>query len=349
MGMAMAQPQHDHQAFEALMRRHNGRLFRVARAILKDDADAEDALQDAYLDAYRHIGEFRGDAQVSTWLTRIVVNQALMRLRRRKRDGVVVPFRRNTGDDGRPEVDVRRRHDRVPVRRRRCAARCAACSSAGSTNCRSAFRTVFVMREVEEMSVRGNGRRLGDPRGHGAHAAVPRPGAAARVAGARHRHGAPATSSASPARAAIGSSPPCSRSLIAALMPGTSAPLRGIQSDASRSHAFNGECTMRLSAIVTRRSLLALAPPLLRPGHQRRADRVDRRHRQPGRHRRRQARRVRRRSNAEVKKFAQQMVTDHTGVNKQAVDAGDKLKVTPEDNADQPEPEGRRRQERREL
>ena len=42
------------------MRRHNGRLFRVARAILKDDAEAEDALQDAYLDAYRHIGDFRG-------------------------------------------------------------------------------------------------------------------------------------------------------------------------------------------------------------------------------------------------------------------------------------------------
>ena len=86
--------QGDHVAFEALMRRHNGRFFRVARAILKDDGEAEDALQDAYLDAYRHMGDFRGEAQVSTWLTRIVANQALMRLRRRKRDRVVVPFRR---------------------------------------------------------------------------------------------------------------------------------------------------------------------------------------------------------------------------------------------------------------
>src|SRR6185295_10109579 len=103
----MAQPQPTHQAFEALMRQHNGRLFRVARAILNDDSDAEDALQDAYLDAYRHIGEFRGEAQLSTWLTRIVVNQALMRLRRRKRDGIVVPFHAEPHGDGRPEDAVR--------------------------------------------------------------------------------------------------------------------------------------------------------------------------------------------------------------------------------------------------
>src|SRR5262245_65512869 len=83
---------HELGAFESLMRRHNTRLFRVARAILKDDAAAEDAVQEAYLEAFRHAGEFRGDAQVSTWLTRIVINQSLMRLRRIKRDRVVVPF-----------------------------------------------------------------------------------------------------------------------------------------------------------------------------------------------------------------------------------------------------------------
>ena len=83
---------HETGAFERLMRRYNSRLFRVARAILKDDAEAEDAVQEAYLEAFRHAGTFRGDAQVSTWLTRIVINQALMRLRRQKRDRVVVPF-----------------------------------------------------------------------------------------------------------------------------------------------------------------------------------------------------------------------------------------------------------------
>ena len=92
-----AQPRPEPQAFEAMMRRHNGRLFRVARSILRNDADAEDALQDAYLEAYRHLDEFRAEAQLSTWLTRIVVNQALMRLRRQKRDGTVVPFRQDSG------------------------------------------------------------------------------------------------------------------------------------------------------------------------------------------------------------------------------------------------------------
>src|SRR5690606_10062265 len=82
----------DNGAFELLMRRHNQRLFRVARAILKDDADAEDALQDAYIDVYRHAGGFRGDAHVSTWLTRIVVNTALMRMRRQRARPVLVPF-----------------------------------------------------------------------------------------------------------------------------------------------------------------------------------------------------------------------------------------------------------------
>src|SRR5438552_1853781 len=101
------QPRHDHQAFEAMMRRHNGRLFRVARLILKNDADAEDALQDAYLEAYRHLDEFRAEAQMSTWLTRIVVNQALMRLRRQKRDGTLVPFRQDESGEVSPEVEVR--------------------------------------------------------------------------------------------------------------------------------------------------------------------------------------------------------------------------------------------------
>jgi len=79
----------DSAAFETVMRRHNGALFRTARAILRDDADAEDALQEAYLAAYRNLGAFRGDARLSTWLTRIVINQALGRLRARRRDNVV--------------------------------------------------------------------------------------------------------------------------------------------------------------------------------------------------------------------------------------------------------------------
>jgi RNA polymerase sigma factor (sigma-70 family) len=142
----------DTAAFEMLMRQHNGRLFRVARAILKSDSEAEDALQDAYLDAYRRIGEFRGESRVGTWLTRIVINQALMRLRKHKRDRVVVSFAEGRRGEDMPEIDpadtqtepppsatlraeirqiLERRIDELPV----------------------AFRTVFIMREVEDMSV----------------------------------------------------------------------------------------------------------------------------------------------------------------------------------------------------
>ena len=135
------------------MRRHNRRLFRVARSITKDDRDAEDALQDAYLDAYRHISTFRGGSEVATWLTRIVINQALGRLRKHRREREVVPFttttRREDADMNADIVDrsaepppaaawraeirrlIERRIDELPL----------------------AFRTVFILREVEELSV----------------------------------------------------------------------------------------------------------------------------------------------------------------------------------------------------
>lgn len=152
----------DVAAFETLMRRNNGRLFRVARSILKDDSAAEDTLQEAYLEAFRHSGTFRGDAQVSTWLTRIVINQSLMRLRKQKRDRVVVPFETGGQDDlhtaGEPADEagespaastlraelrrlLERRIDELPA----------------------AFRTVFVMRDVEEMSVQETADLLGIP------------------------------------------------------------------------------------------------------------------------------------------------------------------------------------------
>lgn len=138
----------DHAAFEALMRRHNSQLFRVARTILKDDGEAEDAVQDAYIDAYRHAATFKGGAQVRTWLTRIVINQALMRLRRQRRERVVVPF---TGDAERQEVDVVDERMESPS------------SAASRAELRRIlerriddlplnFRTVFVMREVDEMT-----------------------------------------------------------------------------------------------------------------------------------------------------------------------------------------------------
>jgi RNA polymerase sigma factor (sigma-70 family) len=143
---------HDQAAFEVLMRRHNGRLFRVARATLKDDAEAEDALQDAYLDAYRHIDDFHGGAQLSTWLTRIVINQALMRLRKHKRDCIVVPFGDGSGTEpDQAEADVAdERSESPPGATLRAEIRRAL---GRRIDVPTAFRTVFVMREVEDMTV----------------------------------------------------------------------------------------------------------------------------------------------------------------------------------------------------
>lgn len=147
--------------FERLMRQYNQRLFRVARAILRDDADAEDALQDAYVQAYRKLDEFRGEAELGTWLTRIVINQALMRLRKRTRDRVIVPFRQHE-DGTTQEFDVADDKAESPsdaaIRgevRKLLEQRIDALPEA--------FRTVFVMREVEEMTARETAEALGIP------------------------------------------------------------------------------------------------------------------------------------------------------------------------------------------
>lgn len=71
--------------FEILMRRHNERVYRAARAILRDDAEAEDVMQQAYVNAYAHLRQFDGRAKFSTWLLRIAVHEALARARRRQR------------------------------------------------------------------------------------------------------------------------------------------------------------------------------------------------------------------------------------------------------------------------
>ena len=141
--------QRDHAAFEALMRRHNSQLFRVARTILKDDGQAEDAVQDAYIDAYRSAATFKGTAQVRTWLTRIVINRALMQVRKQKREQVVVPF---TGEAGHQEVDVVDERAESPssavsrAELRRLLERRIDDLPIG-------FRTVFVMREVDDMTI----------------------------------------------------------------------------------------------------------------------------------------------------------------------------------------------------
>jgi RNA polymerase sigma-70 factor (ECF subfamily) len=71
--------------FAVLMRRYNERVYRAARAIVRDEQEAEDAMQQAYVNAFTHLRQFNGSARFSTWLTRIAINESLARVRRRDR------------------------------------------------------------------------------------------------------------------------------------------------------------------------------------------------------------------------------------------------------------------------
>src|SRR5215472_1206667 len=71
--------------FEHLMRRHNRRVYRAARAILRNENEAEDVMQDTYVRAFEHLHEFEGRARFATWITRIAIHEALSRARRAKR------------------------------------------------------------------------------------------------------------------------------------------------------------------------------------------------------------------------------------------------------------------------
>ena len=85
--------------FEIIMRRYNQRLYRIARGILRDDAEAEDVMQDAYVRAYSHLSQFAGRSRFSTWLSRIAIHEALARARRRTRIDHLGSADANAGDD----------------------------------------------------------------------------------------------------------------------------------------------------------------------------------------------------------------------------------------------------------
>lgn len=131
--------------FEILMRRYNQRLFRVVRAIVQSDADAEDALQSAYLNAYTHLAQFEGGAAFSTWLTRIAINEALGRTRKRRRLGEI-DFEEHeamsplASDARSPEENAAAGETRALIERAVDALP-------------EGHRLVFVMREVQQLSI----------------------------------------------------------------------------------------------------------------------------------------------------------------------------------------------------
>jgi RNA polymerase sigma-70 factor, ECF subfamily len=77
----------DVTAFRTIMERHSRQLYRIARSILRNDSEAEDVVQEAYFNAFTHLGGFRGDSSLATWLSRITMNEALGRLRRERPAG----------------------------------------------------------------------------------------------------------------------------------------------------------------------------------------------------------------------------------------------------------------------
>ena len=140
----------DARAFEEIMRKHNRMLFRTARAILRDDAEAEDALQEAYVQAFRSMDTFRAESKLSTWLARIVANEALMRLRKHARRAEIVPIEpsasaameqvTDTNMDNAPDSSAERKQMRGLL-------------EAQIDALPDLYRTVFMLRAVEELSV----------------------------------------------------------------------------------------------------------------------------------------------------------------------------------------------------
>jgi len=141
----------DERAFEALMRRHNRLLFRTARSMLKSDAEAEDAVQEAYLRAWQSLGSFRADAKLSTWLVRIVINEALGRLRRRGAQ-VIRLSSHDEPDEPSPQDMVEDDPDHRPERSA-MRAELRRLIEARIDTLPESFRTVFMLRAVEELSV----------------------------------------------------------------------------------------------------------------------------------------------------------------------------------------------------
>jgi RNA polymerase sigma-70 factor, ECF subfamily len=137
--------------FELLMRRYNQRVYRAVRSLLRDERDAEDAVQQAWLAAYAHLDQFAGASAFSTWLTRIAINEALARVRQRTRLEVVADL---------PEEGVPDMHAADPERRAGDRELGHILEEAVDV-LPEIYRTVFVLREVEGLSTADTAACLG--------------------------------------------------------------------------------------------------------------------------------------------------------------------------------------------
>ena len=133
--------------FELIMRRHNQRLYRAARAIVRDESEAEDVMQDAYVRAYTHLKQFAGKAKFSTWLTRIAVHEALARVRARNRYSDFEPAF-ETSEDPMEHLASERSTPEEQVQ----TSELGDLLEGAIESLPPGFRSVFMLRAVEEMS-----------------------------------------------------------------------------------------------------------------------------------------------------------------------------------------------------
>jgi RNA polymerase sigma-70 factor (ECF subfamily) len=143
----------DMAAFELLMRRYNRPLYRTARSIVRDDADAEDVLQEAYLLIFRNLEKFRGEASLSTWLTRIVVNEAIARARKNGRMAEIIRFGREPEADEYPAEAVMSHQESEQPEQAAERSQLRRLIEKRIDALPEAFRVVFVLRALEEMTV----------------------------------------------------------------------------------------------------------------------------------------------------------------------------------------------------
>jgi RNA polymerase sigma-70 factor, ECF subfamily len=149
----------DDRAFRTIMERHNRRLYRIARSILRSDSEAEDVVQEAYVKAFTRLGGFRGDSSLATWLSRITMNEAFGRLRRERPPADLETFEAQrteaqiirfpqTGTSDDPERTMAQREILQLVER-------------ATDNLPEIFRIVFMTRAIEGMSTEDTANLLG--------------------------------------------------------------------------------------------------------------------------------------------------------------------------------------------
>lgn len=146
----------DSGSFELLMRRYNQRLYRIVRSVVRDDSEAEDILQDAWVRAYGHLEQFEGRASFPTWVSRIAFNEALARARKSRRWAPL----EDSGGNIMPEANRRRSSAETPetqvIRDQLGAILQSAVDSLPET-----YRVVFVLREIEQLNTNETAESLG--------------------------------------------------------------------------------------------------------------------------------------------------------------------------------------------